>query len=193
MMFRPVLENVISLTIFFYSARRRRKIFQIVCEKINFGSKIRVPPPGKMKNFSFLPKTYFSPGIFKSEFPPGQTYSKILISLQNFGEKWHYVRIRLLLLSPVKLFVIKSWYAYLRAIFFVDKHSLHSYTITKGMLTQNLDWFSHLTKRSQKSSALFFSPWIVFSFTIDEFHIQLWLIKLHIWSRSWCQKFSHFS
>ena len=91
MMFRPVLENVISSTIFFYSAPRRRKICQIVCENINFGSKIRVPPPqGKIKNSSFLPKTYFSPGIFKSEFPPGYTYSKIMISPQNFGEKWHY-------------------------------------------------------------------------------------------------------
>ena len=26
--------------------------------------------PFNVKNFSFLPKTYFSPDIFKSEFPP---------------------------------------------------------------------------------------------------------------------------
>ena len=62
--------TLVSITIFFYLARRRRKIFQIMYEKINFGQKIRVPPPGKIKIFSFLPKTYFSPGIFKSEFPP---------------------------------------------------------------------------------------------------------------------------
>ena len=34
------------------------------CQKSEF------PPPGKIKNFSFLPKTYFSPGILKSESPP---------------------------------------------------------------------------------------------------------------------------
>ena len=78
LMFWSVLKTTwkliksISVTIFLQKARRRRKIFQIVCTKINFGSKIRVPPPGKMKNFSFLPKTYFSPGIFKTEFPPRQ-------------------------------------------------------------------------------------------------------------------------
>ena len=45
---------------------------QIVYEKINFGPKIRVPPPGKIRNFGYLPKTYFSPGISKCEFPPRQ-------------------------------------------------------------------------------------------------------------------------
>ena len=35
-----------------------------------FGLEIRVPPPGKIRNFGFLPKTYFSPGISKCEFPP---------------------------------------------------------------------------------------------------------------------------
>ena len=37
-----------------------------------FGLEIRVPPPGKIRNFGFLPKTYFSPGISKGEFPPRQ-------------------------------------------------------------------------------------------------------------------------
>ena len=90
MMFRPVLENVISLTIFFYSARQ---IFQMVCDKINLGSKIRVPPPpGKMKNYSFLPKTCFFWGIFKSESPPGQTkpIAKSWFLPKILGRKWHY-------------------------------------------------------------------------------------------------------
>ena len=46
------------------------------------------PPPGKLKNFSFLPETYFSPGIFKSELDtPGQTYiAKSWFLPQNFVE-----------------------------------------------------------------------------------------------------------
>ena len=69
-------------------------IFQIVCEKINFGSKIRVPPRQNEK-FLISPQIHFSlisaQTFLKVSSPPGQTYSKILISPKNFGEKWHYV------------------------------------------------------------------------------------------------------
>ena len=45
------------------------KFFQIYGDKTFLRQKIMVPPPGRIKNFQFLPKTYFSPGILKSEFP----------------------------------------------------------------------------------------------------------------------------
>ena len=66
------------------------KIFQIYGDKTFLRQKFVVLPPGRIENFQFLPKTYFSLGILKSESPPGRTLSKILISPQNFGEKWHY-------------------------------------------------------------------------------------------------------
>ena len=78
--------NVTSLTILF----NNNKIFQIVCEKINFGSKIRVPPQAKWKISHSSPKPISPQAFLKVSSPPGKTYSKILISPQNFGEKWHY-------------------------------------------------------------------------------------------------------
>ena len=39
-------------------------------KKLILGQKSESPPPGKIRNFGYLPKTYFSPGISKCESPP---------------------------------------------------------------------------------------------------------------------------
>ena len=84
------METHNSITIF-YSARRRRKIFQIVLEKINFGPKIRVPPPGKIQKFHFLAKTFPPQPKKKFVSPPREIISEIFIPTQKFGVKSHYV------------------------------------------------------------------------------------------------------
>ena len=48
------------------------KNFQIYGDKTFLRPKIYGSPPDRIENFQFLPKTYFSPGILKSEFPPRQ-------------------------------------------------------------------------------------------------------------------------
>ena len=54
------------------------------CQKSDF-------PPGRNLKIQIPSQNPFSPGTLKSDSPPDRTLSKILISLQNFGEKWHYV------------------------------------------------------------------------------------------------------
>ena len=48
-------------------------------------------PPGKNQKIQILHPNHFSPGILKSDSPPGRILWKILISPQNFRERWHYV------------------------------------------------------------------------------------------------------
>ena len=62
----------LELMMFLRWARRRRKFFKFMVIKLFWDQKFMVPPPGRIENFQFLPKTYFSPGILKSEFPPRQ-------------------------------------------------------------------------------------------------------------------------
>ena len=66
------------------------KIFQVVLEKINFGPKIRVPPPGKIQKFHFLAKTFPPQPEKKFVSPPREIISEIFIPPQKFGVKWHY-------------------------------------------------------------------------------------------------------
>ena len=85
------METHNNTTIFFYSARRRRKIFQIVLEKINFGPKIRVPPPRQNPKISFPSQNLSSPAKEKIRFPPPrEIISEIFIPPQKFGVKSHY-------------------------------------------------------------------------------------------------------
>ena len=78
LMFWSVLKTTwkliksISVTIFLQKARRRRKIFQIVCTKINFGSKIRVPPQAKWKISHSYPKPISPQAFLKQSSPPRQ-------------------------------------------------------------------------------------------------------------------------
>ena len=81
------METHNSITIF-YSARRRRKIFQIVLEKINFGPKIRVPPPGKIQKFHFLAKTFPPQPKKKFVSPPGKSYQKFSFLPKSLG--WNH-------------------------------------------------------------------------------------------------------
>ena len=60
------------------------------CQKMLWIIKNQTSPQGRNQKIQIPHQNHFSPGTLKSDFPPDKTLSKILISPQNFREKWHY-------------------------------------------------------------------------------------------------------